>query len=188
MDIAGLAATLALQLGLQAAVFFLRSDDDVEFENLAESIWLERELDSERSKSFDTLMVVTKSLCHMSHNDHILFIGEDFRSNLKSCNFSLRLDSDVYTVKGNNGLGWAIEEHFAIRGEMFSTEVFEWNDQELLPMASSQKWERRKDLMGLELELITVPWSSFIIWQNTSAVKGYFGTLFTEATKELNIR
>ncbi len=86
---------------------------------------------------------------------------------------NLRFDSNYYTVHDVNSGNVSIEEHYHIKGTRYSNMIGHWSEECGLRISEMSKWERRKDLSGVSLDIATNVQGGFVHRLDNGGYGGY---------------
>ena len=91
---------------------------------------------------------------------------------------ALRLDSNFVAIaEGEEGLPYEMREWYRIRGQLYSCRLGSWDVEGGLRVETPETWERRKDMMGLTVRAVTIPWTFFVLKSGDRDNGGFTGLL-----------
>jgi len=168
---------LSMHLSLQGIVINV-NEEFVELPNA----WLQNE--NEQSEKNILAVTFNNNVEIWKANSPILYLQ---LNNSQINTTFLRLDSDFY-VAIETVHGYLIEEWYAIKGEVIKTPFAKWSRETgFEPLSKLSKWERRNDLNGITLDIMTIPFKPMIIWKdNVTSPNGFLAEVLQQSLSNLN--
>ncbi len=89
---------------------------------------------------------------------------------------ALRLDSNFFTVSRKGHGAITIREWYRIKAVLHTAVLGLWSHSQGLQIETPQVHERRNDLHGLSLQVVTIPWGSYVMRQEEGP-EAYWGLI-----------